>query len=81
MHVCMTLAWPLYDLTWGHAAFYGWTTPGKIMKRPQTEDAPQTPARWVLLGHSLGVMGLELVSTRLWSLAFQCLVFGFWCRW
>lgn len=35
------------------------------MKRPQTDDAPKAPAKWVLLGHSLGVMGLELVSTRL----------------
>lgn len=55
------------------AAFYGWTTPGKIMKRPQREDAPKAPAKWVLVGHSLGVMGLELVRTRLASVAFPFL--------
>eukprot|EP00752_Nemacystus_decipiens_P016500 g14749.t2 len=43
-------------------AFYGWTTPGKIMKRPLQEDAPKPPTKWVLVGHSLGTLGVELFT-------------------
>lgn len=43
------------------SAFYGWTTPGKIIKRPRLQDAPKAPTKWVLLGHSLGTLGVELV--------------------
>lgn len=41
-------------------AFYGWATAGRIIKRRQ-EGQPTPPAKWVLVGHSLGAMGAELV--------------------
>lgn len=43
-------------------AFYGWTTPGKIIKRPQQEDGLKPPTKWVLVGHSLGTLGVELFT-------------------
>ncbi|CAM9173446.1 unnamed protein product [Hapterophycus canaliculatus] len=43
-------------------ALYGWTTPGKIIKRPQSDDAPKAPTKWVLAGHSLGTLAVELFT-------------------
>ncbi|CAM9961673.1 unnamed protein product [Ectocarpus fasciculatus] len=43
-------------------AFYGWTTTGKIIKRPQTDDNPKPPTKWVLVGHSVGTLGVELFT-------------------
>lgn len=36
------------------------------MKRPQQEDVPKAPTKWVLVGHSLGTLGVELVRS-LWE--------------
>ncbi|CAN0090721.1 unnamed protein product [Scytosiphon promiscuus] len=43
-------------------ALYGWTTVGKIIKRPQTAAAPKAPTKWVLAGHSLGTLAVELFT-------------------
>ncbi|CAM9661813.1 unnamed protein product [Laminaria digitata] len=53
---CFVLRLP-FDL-----AFYGWTTAGRIIKRPQREDSPVPPTKWVLVGHSLGTTGVELFT-------------------
>ncbi|CAM9295240.1 unnamed protein product [Pylaiella littoralis] len=45
-------------------AWYGWTTPGKIIKRPQEEGAPKAPTKWVLVGHSLGTQAVDQVRSR-----------------
>lgn len=32
-----------------------------IIKRPQSENAPKPPCKWVLAGHSMGALAVEMV--------------------
>lgn len=57
--VIVSCAWPFFIV---FPAFYGWDTAGKIIKRPPRADRPVAPTKWVLVGHSLGSMGVAAVS-------------------
>lgn len=50
-------------------AYYGWERIGEIMEQSEQQDLEDgkcsvTPAKWVLVGHSLGTLAIEKVPTR-----------------